>query len=136
MPDLPVPDRSTTGLPGPDPAGQDEQLLRVQVDERDGRTVAVLSGELDMSNAEAVLARLVELLDDGDGLDVDLTGLAFIDSAGIGILHRLNRSLLGAAPDRRDTGLRIHAAPDTVAGRTLRLAGMDQVLPLHDPGTG
>jgi anti-anti-sigma factor len=127
--DLPGSDLPGAGLPG-----QDEPLLTVQVERRGGRNVAVLIGELDMSNADAVLTRLVEALEDGAGLDVDLAGLAFIDSAGIGMLHRLNRHLLAAAPQLRDSGLRVLAASDTVAGRTLRLAGMDQVLPLRDPG--
>lgn len=139
MPERPVPDRPVTelpgsDLPGPDLPGQDEPLLDVRVERRDGRNVAVLTGELDMSNADDVLTRLVGALEDGAGLDVDLAGLAFIDSAGIGMLHRLNRHLLAAAPQVRDSGLRVLAAPDTVAGRTLRLAGMDQVLPLRDPG--
>lgn len=123
MPDVPVPD-----LPGPD-----EPLVTVRVDRQDGRTVAVLTGELDMSNAEDVLARLVEAAGDTGPFDVDLSGLAFIDSAGIGVLHRLNRHLIAAVPTA-PSRLQVHAGPDTVAGRTLRLAGMDQVLPLRDPG--
>jgi anti-anti-sigma factor len=121
-------------LPVPDAPGQGEPLVTVQVDHQDGLTVAVLAGELDMSNADDVLARLVAAAADGGRLDVHLGSLTFIDSAGIGVLHRLNRRLLAETSDAGPNRLLVHADPDTVAGRTLRLAGMDQVLPLNGPG--
>lgn len=107
-------------------------LVTVQVDRLPGRTVATLVGELDMSNATDVLRRLSEVATDSERLEVDLTRLQFIDSAGIAALDRLHRALSEGPADR----LSVTAGPQTVAGRTLRLAGMDQVLPLHDPGTG
>ena len=101
-------------------------LVTVQVDHLPDRTVAALVGELDMSNATDVLRRLTEIATDTERLEVDLSRLMFIDSAGIAALDRLHRSLSEGPADR----LSVTAGPKTVAGRTLRLAGMDQVLPM------
>ena len=105
------------------------ELISVQVDQFADRTVAFLVGELDMSNAAEVLRRLTEVAIGCPRLEVDLSRLGFIDSAGITGLYRLHRSLEQEPGDR----LRILAAPDSVAGRTLRLAGMDRVLPMQPP---
>jgi ABC-type transporter Mla MlaB component len=110
-------------------------LVALQVQRLPGRVHAGLVGELDMTNAAEVLRRLTELAADGELLDLDLSRLGFLDSAGIAALHRLHRALAGqdgpgdqAGPGERPGRLRVHAGPTTVAGRTLRLAGMDQVL--------
>ena len=105
------------------------ELISVQVDQSADRAVAFLVGELDMSNAAEVLRRLTEVAAGSPRLEVDLSRLGFIDSAGITALHRLHRSLEQEPGER----LRILAAPDSVAGRTLRLAGMDRVLPMQPP---
>lgn len=101
-------------------------LVTVQVDRLPDRTVATLVGELDMSNAQDVLRRLSEVATGAERLEVDLSRLQFIDSAGIAALDRLHRALAEGPADR----LTVTAGPTTVAGRTLRLAGMDQVLPM------
>ena len=105
------------------------ELISVQVDQFADRTLAFLVGELDMSNAAEVLRRLTEVAAGCHRLEVDLSRLGFIDSAGITSLYRLHRSLKQEQGDR----LRILAASDSVAGRTLRLAGMDRVLPMQPP---
>jgi anti-anti-sigma factor len=107
-------------------ASDQSGLVTVQVDRLPDRTVAALVGELDMSNATDVLHRLTEAAVGADRLEVDLSRLQFIDSAGIAALDRLHRVLADGPPDR----LTVTAGPQTVAGRTLRLAGMDQVLPM------
>jgi anti-sigma B factor antagonist len=106
----------------PDLSDQPEPLVQLQIEQLPDRAVVTLVGELDMSNAEDVQRALTDTgIAAGDGgLEVDLTRLGFLDSAGIAALNRLHRAVPG--------GLRLRAGPDTVAGRTLRLAGMDQVL--------
>jgi anti-anti-sigma factor len=95
---------------------------------RDGdRVRAVLTGEVDMSNADPVLADLRAAAgSDVAALEVDLSGLLFLDSAGIAMLHRLSRFTA-----ERDIALRILARESCPAARTLVIAGMEAVLPLH-----
>jgi anti-sigma B factor antagonist len=62
-------------------------------------TVVGVTGELDVASAPALRDTLLALLDRGDGasLVVDLRGVTFIDSTGIGSLLRIHhrQSLLG-----------------------------------------
>jgi anti-sigma B factor antagonist len=108
------------------PDADDESgLVAVRVDRQPQRTVVTLVGELDMSNAEDVFQQLSSAAAAGhEPLEVDLSKLGFIDSAGIATIDRLHRRLAESGR------LRVQAPADTVAGRTLRLAGMDQVLPM------
>src|SRR5690349_11869919 len=54
----------------------------------DGAVVVSLVGELDLYNAHVVRERLTAAADDGGGerLVVDLSGVTFIDSTGLGVL--------------------------------------------------
>jgi anti-sigma B factor antagonist len=86
------------------------------------RIVAV-KGDVDLSTSErfgAVLKRLAG--EPGDGIVVDLTNCAFIDSSGLAaIVH---------AASRRD-GFRIvggHGPPSEV----LQMTAIDQTIPVHD----
>ena len=57
--------------------------------ERDGIAVLTVCGELDLSAAPQLQERLLELADDGHRrIVVDLEGVEFIDSAGLGVLVR------------------------------------------------
>jgi anti-anti-sigma factor len=88
----------------------------------------LVTGEIDMSNAGEVYERLRELADTEprQPFSVDLSRLRFIDSAGISTLIRLAD---GLARDQRE--LAVVVREGGVAARTLRLAGMDAVLPLQ-----
>jgi anti-anti-sigma factor len=108
-----------------EPAQSPAPLVDVRVEQVMGRTRAVLLGELDMSNADHVQRRLIAAADGGGSFELDLSRLGFLDSAGIAALHRLHQAL---SADGQPGRLRVTAGQDTVAGRTLRLAGMDQVL--------
>jgi anti-anti-sigma factor len=69
-----------------------ERLLSVEVEERDDACLVRLSGELDVASAGAFRARMDELLIEGVPLlVVDLDGLAFTDSSGLGALVRTHK---------------------------------------------
>ena len=71
-----------TGMPG---VGQ----FTVTVDERDGVTVIRTAGELDVFSVGSLREALDEVVIDSVGttnLVVDLTGLTFMDSSGLGAL--------------------------------------------------
>jgi anti-anti-sigma factor len=82
------------GPPMPGPGSSAD--LRIQIDEVDGVTVLFLAGELDMTAA----AQLSDALTTGcslakDRLAVDVSGLAFMDLAGLRGLLGAHRRLLG-----------------------------------------
>jgi anti-anti-sigma factor len=105
--------------PAPLPAGDE---LRVQEQRRpDGALRLSLAGDLDLATAplleDAVRARLAGAT--GPPVVLDLTGLRYLSSAGVGLLADLRR----AAPDR----LRIVTRGGTPAARVLALSGLDHV---------
>jgi anti-anti-sigma factor len=56
--------------------------------------VAQIRGEIDLSNAEALGASIADALTNQElGLAVDLTGVTYVDSAGIRMLFELARRL-------------------------------------------
>jgi anti-anti-sigma factor len=71
----------------------DRADLRMSVSHRDGETVVTLAGELDISTAD-VLAKTVneELRLNPGRIVLDLAGLTFCDSLGLGTLVVLSRT--------------------------------------------
>jgi anti-sigma B factor antagonist len=62
-----------------------------------GRRSLRLEGEFDLANAPEVAAAIADLSGDGS-LDVDLSGVTFMDTAGLHALVRGARSLGGDTP--------------------------------------
>ena len=95
------------------------------LDERDLRLA--FSGELDLAGAPAARTAMLEGLAYGQTLWVDLGGLSFIDSAGLGVLVRMAE--VNGADELRFLG------PVTPAvGRVLTLTGLDDVLKIKVAG--
>ncbi|MDX3076057.1 STAS domain-containing protein [Streptomyces sp. NPDC088354] len=73
--------------------------LKVTHDERDGWTILTVSGELDLVTAPAVRQHVHDAVADGrHSLVLDLAGVDFCDSSGVGVLiaaRRLMRSCAG-----------------------------------------
>jgi anti-anti-sigma factor len=96
--------------------------LTVTHSSEDGVPVLALSGELDMSNAAAVRQAIASSGAERAGrLVLDLSGLTFIDSAGIAVL-------LEAAERLDSVSLR---APAPAVWRVIEITGLTQVLPLE-----
>ena len=79
------------------------QLFTEQVD---GVLFVHLVGEVDLSNAEEVQARMMAPLVDASGLVLDLTATSYFDSTGVRMLFRVTEHLRG-----RSLPLRIVAPP-------------------------
>jgi anti-anti-sigma factor len=100
----------------------------VDVTTEGSRATAVLQGEFDMSatfTVEPALERLVET----PGLRavrLDLSGLRFIDSTGVGVLVRLHDEA-----QRRGLALQIEPGPPEVQ-RVFEVAGLDDLLPFGE----
>jgi anti-sigma B factor antagonist len=86
----PGPDTGREPPAGPGaPAGAAQDLARVILEDRDGVTVAAISGEVDISNAAMVSRTLTGLPNLAHGLVVDLSAVEYLDSTGISLLHEL-----------------------------------------------
>lgn len=99
-----------------------DELARIELEGDASLRVARLSGEIDISNAATVEKRLRELLDDSSAV-LDLSGLSYLDSAGIRLLFRLGEALRGR--------LRLVLGEGSPVRRVLEIAGADRLLALE-----
>jgi len=85
--------------------------------------VVALSGELDADTAARLRALLAEQLLAGPGnLVIDMSGLTFIDSAGLAVLVAADKGM------RRAGSRMVLAAPRAPVSKVLRLTGLTAVL--------
>jgi len=100
-------------------------LFDVVVGHRERWTTVAVIGELDLATAPRVRAAVVQVLADGaDRLVLDLGGVDFIDSTGLGVV-------LGAVRRMRATGGTIRlVVHEPAVLRVFELTGLDRVLPI------
>ena len=101
-----------------------EPLASVAMQATGSRLLATVSGELDMSNAGDVASSLLAAADGFDTLTLDISAVEFLDSHALARLHQLHQDLTSV-----NTHLVVVTGVDTIAARTIHLAGMDEVLP-------
>ncbi|MEV7618418.1 STAS domain-containing protein [Streptomyces sp. NPDC089799] len=107
--------------------GRTDDAIAVVIEEGPGRTVARVSGEIDMDAAAGLREDLgAALASSRDGLDLDLAAVTFCDSSGLHVLLDLNRMALEAGKSLALTALSRPVA------RLLRITGARQVLTAHD----
>lgn len=99
--------------------------LSVQVGEQDGWAVATVAGDLDLTTAPRLREQVVQLVVGGQARVVlDLQGVEFVDSTGLGVLVGLLKRTRSQGGDLRlvstRSGLR----------KMLELTALDQALPL------
>jgi anti-anti-sigma factor len=106
----------------------DTGLVQV-VDRHQGAVpVCELRGELDASNVEHVLDRVIgSVANEAPGMVLDLTHTNYLDSAGVRILFELARRLR-----TRRQQLRIVVPANGVVRRVLVLTALGDVVPLDD----
>ena len=98
-----------------------EILLDTRIDPA-GVPIVSVSGELDSSNAGALQATIAPIAaEHPERLVFDLSGLRFIDSAGIAVL-------VGVAAQVKAVQLR---QPSQVVRRVIELTGLTGVLPIE-----
>ena len=85
------------------------------------------SGEIDIAAVPAFRDQLRRLVEDGStSIVIDLSGVRFIDSAGLRVLvDGLTRAR------RRDADLRV-ACPSASLRRTFEISGLDKVMNVHN----
>lgn len=100
----------------------------VQVIERDGVSVAQVSGEIDIVNASDVSGQLFGVVsNDAPGLVVDLSGVTYMDSRGVHLLFELANRLR-----MRDQQLHLIVPEQALIRRVLVLTHVQSVVPLYE----
>ena len=105
----------------------ESDLVRVAMERHGEAVLARLSGEIDLSNAGAVEDQVTGALHGATAVAVDLSGLSYLDSAGLAVLSRLAGRLSGLAG-----ALRLVVPPDAMVGRTLSVSGLASAIPVDE----
>lgn len=100
--------------------------LTLQVVERDGWTVVLVAGEVDLTTAPRLRERLKQLMAEGrHHLLIDLAGVGFCDSTGLGVL-------IGALKRARsEDGDVVLSGLSPSLQRVFSLTGLDQAFEVH-----
>lgn len=103
-------------------------LADVAFEAREGGVlVARVSGEIDLSSAGHVRSKIdAAVPNDALGLVVDLAGVTYLDSTGIGLLFELGGRLA-----RRQQQLRVAIPETSHINRVLALVDLNRAVPVH-----
>jgi anti-anti-sigma factor len=105
-----------------------DRLSDVEFDDRRGVLIARINGEVDGSNAIELGRALGDALpSSAHGLVLDLSGVAYLDSAGVELLFGLARSL----GDRRQR-LRLGVPERSPVRRVLEICDISSVAPMSE----
>ena len=99
--------------------------LTIEPAEHGTTTLLVLRGELDIATSPQLRDELVRVIGEGRRIVVDLEGLSFIDSVGLGIL------VSGLKRARSDGGDLELVCSNRVILQPLELTGLDQTFTMH-----
>jgi len=92
----------------------------------DAHVVVEVRGEVDVHSAPQLRDRLIEVIDDGNNVVlVDLSGLAFIDSTGLGALVEAMKHAKS-----KQSSLRIVCAVERVL-RLFRITGLHAIFAIY-----
>ena len=99
--------------------------LSIDVRREDSATLLVLRGDLDLGTAPQLRDALVEVIDDGARVVIDMEAVDFLDSAGLGIL-------VGGLKRARTHGgeLELVCSSHSVL-KPIEITGLDRVFTIH-----
>jgi anti-anti-sigma factor len=104
-----------------------EELVQLEIGERDQVVIATVTGELDIAGAPYMGDRIAAAVPtSAHGLVIDFSGLDFIDSSGIAMLFSLARQL-----GSRRQQLRVVAPPGGPVARVLEIVEFERAAPVH-----
>jgi anti-sigma B factor antagonist len=107
-------------------------LIGVEIEQRDEVVVARLTGELDISVAEATGGRIAGAVPSSAlGVVVDMSALEFMDSSGVSMLFGLARQV---ASHRQQ--LCVVAPPGRPVSRVLQIVEFDRAAPVREDVDG
>ena len=103
-------------------------IADLRIEKRDGVVIACIVGEVDLSNADQLRKGLVgSMTNEAFGLVIDLSDVAYLDSAGIHVLYEIREQL-----KKRGQGLRLVVPPGAPAGKALEIAGVRSAVSVAD----
>jgi anti-sigma B factor antagonist len=101
--------------------------LGIDVTDRGDWAVLAVRGEIDVATAPQLREQLLELVSAGHKqIVVDLAGVDFLDSTGLGVL------VGGLKRVRSNDGELALACPQPRVLRVFEITGLTQVFPIHD----
>jgi anti-anti-sigma factor len=104
-----------------------EELATLRVRERGGIVMAVVDGEIDLSNAPDLRGKLTAAVpNSASGLLLDLTGLEFLDSSGVHMLYDIADRLA-----TRQQRFAVVLEADAPPRRAIELSGVEPAAWLH-----
>ena len=102
-------------------------MADVRFEREDGTVVAVITGEVDMSNATSVRLQIAEAITPSDdAVIVDMSELSFVDSAG---LHAVIE--LSAVLDERRQRFLLCVPHGSPIERAIEIIGLPQAVSVH-----
>jgi anti-anti-sigma factor len=102
------------------------EIANLSLARTNGVVVATLSGEIDLSNAAHITRAVVDgVPNEAVGLVMDLSDVAYLDSAGVRMLAELERRL-----GWRSQAFRVVAPEGSRTRKVLSIAGLDGLLVL------
>ncbi|HVE62678.1 MAG TPA: STAS domain-containing protein [Mycobacteriales bacterium] len=108
-------------------ATRDVAAFFLTTSEHGGVSLLHVDGEVDIATAPTLRAAVAAILEARPGaLVIDLSGVPFLDSTGLGVLVAAHKSA-------RALGVPMHlSAARRIVANALRLGQIDTVIPLHD----
>ncbi len=100
--------------------------VEVTMSQHAGSTRVEVEGEIDLSTAPQFQRELLASAQGATTLLVDLRGVTFIDSTGVGVLFRTAKKLTG------DGGAMQVVCPAGPVRRVLGVSGFENLVPVHD----
>jgi anti-sigma B factor antagonist len=107
-----------------DTAGDPSSLLDISTTRQDDRVVVIVRGEIDAASCDQLATALASSIDDGP-LDIDVSGVGFIDSSGLRTLVQIDQQL----GDRRRIRL---IGPDPTFRRLLEITGLNELFDIAE----
>jgi anti-anti-sigma factor len=102
-------------------------MIGIDVERRNGLSVAKPRGDIDVASAPQVRAELATCLTpDVDVLVLDLSATAYVDSAGLDMLFRLNERLR-----QRRARLLLVIPPGSHLARLVEIVALDRAVAIH-----
>ena len=99
--------------------------LQIEVERHAATTLIVLRGDLDLVSAPSLRDTLVEVIDDGARIVLDMEAVEFLDSAGLGIL-------VGGLKRARTHGGELElVCTGSEVLKPLEIAGLDRTFTIH-----
>ena len=104
-----------------------DELATLRVRERGEIVMAVIEGEIDLSNAPGLQGELTAAVpNSARGLLLDMTGIEFLDSSGVHMLYDIADRLA-----TRQQQLAVVLEPDAPPRRAIELSGVEPAAWLH-----